>query len=160
MPTFEFKRLKRTIIIYRTVQTVLVALLIFVALQFQHQFALLGKSQQFISTIITAVVIQLILLYPIYKLAWRDAGIMIEGCATGLTKEQQTALRKKSLMSDLWKFSGIAFYIAFVALAPDIKKASGAPLVLATIIFSFLITCLTYFQCFNFSAKKRMKDIS
>ncbi|HEY3308893.1 MAG TPA: hypothetical protein VGJ93_10610 [Desulfuromonadaceae bacterium] len=159
MPTFEFKRLKRTIIIYRTVQTVLVALLFFVALQFQHQFTLLGKSQQFTSSIITAVVIQLLLLYPIYRLAWRDAGVMIEGCATDLSKEQQAALRKKSLISDLWKFSGIAFYIAFVALAPDIRKASGAPLVLATIIFSFLITCLTYFQCFNFSAKKRMKSM-
>lgn len=160
MPTYELKRLNRTIMIYRTVQTVLIAMLVFVALQFQHQFTLLGKSQQFISSLASAVVIQLILIYPIYKLAWRDVGVMIEGCVTGLSKEQQTAIRKKSLMSDLWKFAGLAFYIAFVALAPDIKKAQGAPLVLATTIFSFLITCLTYFQCFNFNAKKRMKEIS
>ena len=158
MSSFDFKRLKRTMMIYRTVQTVLVALLVFVALQFQHQFALLGKSQQFTSSIIAAIVVQLLLVYPIYRLAWRDAGVEVEGCAEGLTGEQQAALRKKRLIGDLWKFSGIAFFIAFVALAPDIKKAAGAPLVLAIIIFSFLLTCLTYFQCFNFSARKRMKE--
>jgi hypothetical protein len=158
MPNYEFKRLNRTMMIYRTVQTVLVALLVFVALQFQQQFTLLGKPQQFTSSIITAIVVQLLLIYPTYKLAWRDAGIEIEGCAAGLSAEGQKALRKKRLIGDLWKFCAIAFFVAFVILAPDVKKASGAPLVLASTIFSFLLTCLMYFQCFNFSARKRMKQ--
>jgi hypothetical protein len=42
-------------------------------------------------------------------------------------------------------------------LMPDAKKAAGATPVLAITIFSFLLTCLMYFQCFNFSAKKQMK---
>lgn len=159
MPTFDFKRLNRTMMIHRTVQTMLVALLLFVAFNFQQLFVLKGKPGQFMNSIIAAVICQLILLYPIYKLAWRDAGVAIEGCADDLTPEQLASQRKKRLIGDLWKFSAIAFFIAFVALAPDAKKAAGAPLVLATTIFSFLLTCLTYFQCFNFSAKKRMREM-
>ena len=157
MPSFDFKRLNRTMMIYRVVQTMLVGLLIYLAFNFQQLFALRGKPQQFTSSIISAIVYQLILLYPVYKLAWRDAGVEIEGCAVGLTTEAQAVLRKKRLIGDLWKVCAIAFFITFVALAPDAKKAAGAPLVLATTIFAFLLTCLTYFQCFNFSAKKRMK---
>ena len=159
MPSFDFKRLNRTIMIYRVVQTLLVALLIFMAFNFQQLFALRGKPEQFMSSLISAIVCQLILLYPVYKLAWRDAGVEVEGCADGISSEMQAALRKKRLIGDLWKFCAFAFFIAFVALAPDAKKASGAPLVLATTIFAFLLTCLTYFQCFNFSAKKRMKSV-
>jgi len=160
MPSFEFKRLNRTMMIYRTVQSILLALLIFMAINFQQLFVLRGKSGQFVSSIIAAIVIQLILIYPTYRLAWRDAGVEVDGSAVGLSSEEQAALRKKRLIGDLWKFCGVAFYITFVALAPDAKKAAGAPLVLSTTIFSFILTCLTYFQCFTFSAKKRMKQAS
>lgn len=160
MPSFEFKRLNRTMMIYRTVQSILLALMIFMAVNFQQLFVLRGKPGQFVNSIIAAIVIQLILVYPIYRLAWRDAGVEVDGSVVGLSNEQQAALRKKRLIGDLWKFCGVAFYIAFVALAPDAKKAAGAPLVLSTTIFSFILTCLTYFQCFNFSAKKRMKQTS
>jgi len=158
MPSYDFKRLNRTRMIYRIVQTMLIALLIFMAFNFQHLFALRGKSEQFFSSIIAAIVVQLILAYPVYRLAWRDAGVEVEGSVTGLTPEIQAALRKKRLLGDLWKFSAVGFFLAFVSMAPDVKKAQGAPLVLATTIFSFLLACLLYFQCFNFSAKKRMKD--
>jgi hypothetical protein len=159
MPSFDFKRLNRTMMIYRVIQILLLGLLIFVALQFQQQFILLGKPQQFMSSIVTAIVIQLIMVYPTYKLAWRDVGVEIEGCAVGITPEIAASLRKKRLVGDLWKFCAVAFFITFVALAPDVKKAAGAPLVLAATIFAFLLSCLTYFQCFNFSAKKRMKSM-
>jgi hypothetical protein len=62
------------------------------------------------------------------------------------------------MLGDLWKFSAVGFFLAFVSLVPDARKASGAPVILAITIFSFLLMCLTYFQCFNFSAKKRMKQ--
>ncbi|HEX9078455.1 MAG TPA: hypothetical protein VF795_02630 [Desulfuromonadaceae bacterium] len=159
MPSFDFKRLNRTMMIFRVVQALLVGLLIFLAFNFQQLFSLRGKPEQFMTSILAAIVCQLILVYPVYKLAWRDAGVEIEGCEVGLTTEMQAALRKKRLIGDLWKFCAFAFFIAFVALAPDVKKASGAPLVLATTIFAFLLTCLTYFQCFNFSARKRMKSV-
>jgi len=158
MSSFDFKRLNRTMTIYRVVQALLVCMLIYVAYIFQNNFALMGRPEKFISSIVAAIVIQLLLLYPIYRLAWRDAGVEMEGSAVGLTAEALAALRKKRLLGDLWKFSAVGFFLAFVTLVPDVKKAAGAPVILAIIIFSFLLMCLTYFQCFNFSAKKRMKQ--
>ena len=158
MASIDFKKLNRQMMIYRIVQTILTGLLIVLAIMFQGQFTALHKPSQFISSIMVSLVIQLILIWPVYKLAWRDAGVEIEGSAPKLSTEQLAALRKKRLVGDLWKFCGVAFYIVFVALAPDAKKAVGAIPVLATTIFSFLLTCLLYFQCFNFSAKKRMKQ--
>jgi len=158
MSNFDFKRLNRTMTIYRVVQALLLCMLIYVAFIFQNNFALMGKPEKFISSIVTAIVIQLLLLYPIYRLAWRDAGVETEGSAIGLTAEALAALRKKRLLGDLWKFSAVGFFLAFVTLVPDVKKAAGAPIILAIIIFSFLLMCLTYFQCFNFAAKREMKS--
>ncbi|MDA8412338.1 MAG: hypothetical protein M0023_00950 [Desulfobacteraceae bacterium] len=159
MPSFDFKHLKRTMTIYRVVQTLLLCLLIYVAYIFQGNFALLGKPEKFITSIVAAIAVQLLLLYPLYRLAWRDVGVEIEGCTIGLTKEALAALRKKRQLGDLWKFSAVGFFLAFVTLVPDAKKSAGAPIILAITIFSFLLMCLTYFQCYNFSAKKRMKSL-
>jgi hypothetical protein len=158
MASFDFKHLKRTMTIYRVVQGLLLCMLVYVAIIFQNNFSLLGKPEKFMSSIVATIVIQLLLLYPIYRLAWRDVGVEIEGCVVGLTKEALAALRKKRLLGDLWKFSAVGFFLAFVSLVPDAKKAVGAPIILAIIIFTFLLMCLTYFQCYNFSAKKRMKQ--
>lgn len=155
----DFKKLNRQMMIYRIVQSILTGLLIVLAIVFQSRFTALHKPEQFISSIVVSIVVQLLLLYPVYRLAWRDAGVEIEGSAPKLSVEQLTALRKKRLIGDLWKFCGVAFFVVFVTLVPDAKKASGAPLVLASTIFSFLLTCLMYFQCFNFSAKKRIRSL-
>ena len=85
MASFDFKKLNRTMTIYRVVQGLLLCLLLYVAIIFQNNFALLGKPEKFMSCILTAIVIQLLLLYPIYRLAWRDAGIEVEGSAVGMT---------------------------------------------------------------------------
>lgn len=158
MPSFDFKKLRRTMTIYRVVQALLLCLLIYVAIVFQNNFALLGKPEKFMASIGATVVIQLLLLYPIYRLAWRDVGVEVEACTVGLTPENLAALRKKRMLGDLWKFSAVGFFMAFVSMVPDAKKAAGASQVLAITLFSFLLMCLTYFQCFNFSAKKRMNQ--
>lgn len=160
MAVVEFKKLKRQMMLYRVVQTILVGLLAFMVMNFQSLFTLRGKPEMFISSMVAAIIVQLLLIYPVYKLAWRDAGIEIEGNATGLTSEQLAALRKKRMIGDLWKFCAVAFFIVFVSLIPDAKKAAGATFFLSTTIFSFLITCLLYFQCFNFSAKKQLKSLA
>jgi hypothetical protein len=152
------KRVNRTLMIYRVVQALLIALLAYMAFNFQRLFTLRGRPDQFISSIVAAIMVQLILLYPVYRLAWRDAGIEIEGSVPGLSTEQLAALRKKRLLGDLWKFCAVVFFLTFVALAPDQSKAKGAPMVLSSILFSFLFACLTYFQSFNFSVRKRMKQ--
>jgi hypothetical protein len=160
MPSFDFKKLNRTMTIYRVVQTLLLCLLIYVAYIFQNRFAVMGTPEKFMYSIKITIMCQLLAIYPIYRLAWRDAGVEIEGSAIGLTKEELSALRKKRLLGDLWKFSAVAFFLAFVTMVPDAKKAAGATHVLAGTLFSFLMMCLSYFQCFNFSAKKRMKQMS
>lgn len=157
MASADFKKINRQMMVYRIVQTILTGLLIVMAIIFQGRFAALHKTEQFVSSIVVSVIVQLLLIWPVYKLAWRDAGVEIEGIQTDLSTVQQAALRKKRLIGDLWKFCGVAFFVVFVSLVPDAKKAAGAPLVLASTIFSFLLTCLLYFQCFNFSAKKQMK---
>jgi len=158
MPNPAAKRVNRTMLIYRVVQALLLALLAYMAFNFQKLFALRGRPDQFMASLVAAVVVQLILIYPVYRLAWRDAGIEIEGSVPGLSTEQLAALRKKRLLGDLWKFCAVAFFLTFVALAPDQAKATGAPLVLSSILFSFLFACLSYFQCFNFCVRKRMKQ--
>lgn len=158
MPRFEFKLLNRTILIYRVVQALLICLLGYVALLFQNKFTLMGRPEMFVSSVVTTIVLQLLVLYPVYRLAWRDAGIEVEGCAVGLSPEALAVLRKKRMVGDLWKFCAVGFFLAFVTLMPDGTKASGLSQVFAITLFTFLLMCLTYFQCFNFSAKKRMKQ--
>ena len=104
------------------------------------------------------IISQLVSIYPIYRLAWRDAGVEISGSVVGMTKEDLAALRKKRLLGDLWKFSAVAFFLAFVTMVPDAKKTVAITPVLAGTLFSFLLMCLAYFQCFNFSAKKQIKQ--
>jgi hypothetical protein len=158
MPSFDFKRLNRTILIYRFVQALLIILLMAVVYWFQISFTQIGTPEKFFTSIKFTVIIQLLLFYPIYRLALRDVTVVIDGCDTKLSTEAADALRKKRLLGDMWKFSGVAFFVAFVTMVPDAKKASGATQILAITLFSFLLMCLMYFQCFNFSAKKRMKQ--
>jgi hypothetical protein len=156
MSNFNVKKLQRTMMVNRIVQTILLGLLIFLAINFQSLFAQQGKPEQFFSSVVLAVLVQLLLIYPIYKLASRDVGIEIDSSVDGITQEQTAALRKKRLLGEMWKVCGIAFFLVFAVLVPDVKKAPGARLVLASTIFSFLLTCLMYFQCFNFAARKRV----
>jgi hypothetical protein len=160
MSNFNFKKLQRTRMVNRIVQTVLLALLIYLAINFQSLFVQQGKPEQFLSSVVLAVLVQLLLIYPIYKLAWRDVGIEIDSSVVGITPEQAAALRKKRLLGEMWKVCGIAFFLVFTVLVPDVKKAPGARLILASTIFSFLLTCLMYFQCFNFACKKRVASNS
>jgi hypothetical protein len=160
MQGYDFKRLNHMMVIYRVVQIILVALLVYMAFHFQQLFASIGKPTQFFSSLVAAIVCQAILFYPAYLLSRRDVGIEVESCAIGITTELVAKLRKKRLLSDLWKCSVIIFFITFVAMVPDAKKASGAPLVLAVTIISFLLICLTYFNGFNFCAKKQIKLLS
>jgi len=154
----DVKRINRTLMIYRVVQGLLITLLTYMAFNFQRLFTLRGRPDLFVHSIIAAIFVQLILLYPVYRLAGRDAGIEIEGSVPGLSSEQLAALRKKRLLGDLWKFCAVVFFLTFVALTPDQAKAKGAPLALSSILFSFLFACLSYFQCFNFCLRKRMKQ--
>lgn len=159
MSHFDFKRLQRTMTIYRVVQFILLALLAAMIFLFQTRYGLLGKPDHFFKSIIAAFIAQLVMVYPLYRLAWRDAGVEVDSSISGLSVDVLTALRKKRLMGDLWKMSLILFFLIFVARAPGADKM-GTPFFQSTALFAFLLIFLTYFQCFNFCAKKRMKQVS
>lgn len=150
MAEFDFKRLKKITLAYRVIQVVLLLLLVVVAFMFQAKY-----PGHFFISFVVAVVLQGILLYPIYRLAWRDAVVEFDGSSTVLTPEQMVGLRKKRLMGDLWKAALMVFFLVFIARIPD-AKTTGTPFFLSTSLYSCLLILLTYFQCFNYSVKKKM----
>ena len=69
-----------------------------------------------------------------------------------LSKDEIKAFSKKKRYSDIIKFSVFCFYAMFILQAPKI------PLILSVLFFSFMLTVLTYLQCYNFAARKLMKQ--
>lgn len=154
MAEFDFTRLKRMTIIYKVVQVVFMLILAGVAFMFQTK-----DPGHFFFTFMTAIALQGVLLYPVYRLAWRDAKIEFDSSATAITNEQLLALRKKRLLGDLWKVALLVFFLIFIARIPDAQK-TGTPFFLSTSLYSFLLIFLSYFQCFNYSSKKQIKSVA
>lgn len=160
MASYDFTRLKRLSIIYMVVQVGLFGLLLFMSYNFMLVFARYGIQNAFLKSFGIAVGIQLLLMYPAWWLSRQDVEIEIEGALVGITPEQQVALRRKRMIGDIWKLSALGAFVVFVAMAPGVDKGRGASLVLAIAYFAFLLTALTYFQCFNFVARRRRKQLS
>lgn len=159
MASYDFTRLKRLMLIYRVVQVVLLGLLIFMAFNFQNLFTLMGVPGLFMRSVISGIAFQLVMIYPAWLLAKRDSAVEVEASQTGLTGEQLLLLRRKRLVGDLWKLCVMGFFIVFIMMAPDVSKARAASTVLAATYFGFLLVSLTYFQCFNFWAKRKQAEI-
>lgn len=150
---FDFKRLRRTTVIHLVVQVFLLVLLCGSA------FVLLGKipSQFFINTIIRVIAVQAILFYPIYKFASSDALREIDAAQVNLSDDELNALRRKRVFSDILKGALIIFFVAFIML---LRTPSSAPQIPFSILFIFLLSYLTYLQCFNYVAKRLMREKS
>jgi len=157
---YNLIKLKRLTIIYRMIQVALLGLFMFMAFNFMQLFGKLGTPDYFFKALMISLVIQLILLYPAWQLAGRDLEVEIETGRSDITPEQLVTLRRKRLLGDLWKISGLGFFIMFIIMAPDANKGRGASLFLAAAYFSFLLTTLTYLQCFNLRAARRRKELS
>lgn len=138
--------LKRIIAIQRAVQIFLLVLLVFVAFQLQGKMT----SAQFLKVAIATMVAQLALFYPLNKLAGHEAARELETSAPGVPVEKLVELRRKRIFSDILKGSFFLFFVAFIALSPE------HPLVQAFIFFTFILTTLTFIQCFIASLKKGM----
>jgi hypothetical protein len=145
---YDFKKLRRLMTIYAVVQVALVALLIYVALNFQAQL----PSDRFLKTVVITLVIQTALFYPINKFANREAGREVDACAAGLTPEEMKSLRNKRLFGDVVKMSVFIFFVTFIWKAPP------HPFFLSVVFFSFILTILSYFQCFNFAVRRQMRE--
>ena len=150
--TTPFKRMKRTLIIHVIVQIFLMLLLIYMSLHFQTAFNGKGTPQAFLNSIIFSVILQMLAFYPLKKLAEKEAKREVAADAGNkLDAAAQKALRHSRLFSDIIKASVVTFVVLFVALAPQFL------FLLSTVFFTFILITITYFQCFNFAARKAMK---
>lgn len=150
--TPDFQKLRKHIAIFRVAQTFLLAILVYMAVSFQAQFLAAGKGGQFLKSIIAALVIQLILFYPINKFAASDAEREMTALTPGTPQEELSKLRSKRIVSDFTKAAVFIFFITFIARAPAILVVNS------TVFFVFILSVLTYFQCYNFVVRRGMKN--
>lgn len=147
--TMDLKKINKTIRIFAVAQAGLMALLIFMAVNFQQRFQMLGKGPQFMSGVVVAFVIQMLVLYPIYTFAAKEAGRDFSLIGRDLNPEETKAFAKKKRWADAIKMSVFGFYFIFIlALKTD------HPLILSVIYYSFILTILSYLQSYNFAAKR------
>ena len=83
MALYDFTRLKRLMIIYRVVQVALLGLLLFMAFNFQKLFALMGLPALFTRSVLAGIAFQMVMFYPTWLLAKRDATVEFESSQTG-----------------------------------------------------------------------------
>lgn len=160
MTSYNFTRLKRLSVIYMVVQVGLSGLLLYMSFNFMTAFAKYGIQNGFLKSFGIAVAIQLLMMYPAWRLSRQDVEIEVEGALVGITPEQQVALRRRRMIGDIWKLSVLGAFVVFIAMSPGVDKGRGASLILATAYFAFLLTALTYFQCFNFIARRRCRQLA
>jgi hypothetical protein len=152
MKRYDFTGLKRLITIYFVVQFFLLVLLAYVGIGFQMKMQTMGTPGSFTRSALSALAIQLVLFYGINKFAQGEAAREVESSAIGLKPDDLGRLRKKRLIGDSVKAGAFIFFVTFILRAPDL------PPVQCTIFFTFILTFLTYFQCYNFAAKRLMKE--
>jgi hypothetical protein len=144
------KQLKRLMTIYRVVQVFLLGLFFYMAWHFQKLFQLKGMPQIFFNSILTSLVIQLLVFYPVWKLAAGDARREVASVNAGV--EEGKKLRQQRMYSDMLKASVFMFFATFIYLAPS------ATFFLSTALFSFILTLLAYAQCFNFTLGRLLRS--
>jgi hypothetical protein len=153
MPTgFDFKKLRRLIMIHVVVQALLVLLLIYIALLFQGSLGPL-----FWKSIIITLVIQLVNFYPINFFAGKEAKREVAAVAFNLTQEEFKSQRTKRIIGEVIKMAVFAFFLIFAWSAPVTANVQANRFTQSLIFFNFILTYLTYFQCFNFAAKREIK---
>ncbi len=143
---YDFTKLRKMLTIQLVVQIVLVMLLLAVSLLFQQKIA-----DRFLSCVVVSLLIQVGLFFPLKNLTAREVSREIGSSALGLTSADLQLLRRKRVIADIIKSSVFLFFVIFIYRLPE------KPVILAIAYFSFILTCLTYFQCFNFTAKREMK---
>lgn len=152
MISIAVKRINRQMTIYTGLQVFFIALLLFMAYQFQQQFVAKGMPNIFLNSILTTLVLQGILLYPIYRFCASEAQRELDEQVES-DPEKKKALRQRRVYSDFMKVVIFIFYLTFIYLAPPVTFA------LSTIFFSFVATVLTYLQSFNFHARRLLAAV-
>jgi hypothetical protein len=149
---FDFKKLQRLLTIHLVIQIVLVALLIYISLLFQSSLGPL-----FWKSIIITMVIQLVIFYPVNFFANKEAKREVAAVAFSLTPEEFKSQRTKRIIGEVIKMAVFAFFFIFVLTFKGAHSLIAIRFTYSLIFFNFILTYLTYFQCFNFAAKREMK---
>ena len=144
---YDFTKLRKLLTIHLVVQSCLVILLLAVSWLFQQKIA----DRLFLNCIIASLLIQVGIFFPLKSLTAREVNREIGSSLLGLTPDDLKQLRRKRVIADIIKSSVFLFFIIFIYRLPE------KPVVLAIAFFTFILTCLAYFQCFNFTAKREMK---
>ena len=158
--TLNYKKVAKTIKIFAVAQLGMVAMLIYMAILFQQKLQAIGRTDSFVNAVIATFVIQMVCFYPIYKFSSKESERDLALTATNLGKDEIKVFSKKKRYSDIIKFSVFCFYAMFILQVPSTPQTAGSTLVLSVLYFSFIMTVLTYLQCYNFAAKKLMKQNS
>lgn len=140
-------RIKRQMMIYSVLQVVLTGLLLYVAWKFQEVYAAKGALNFFFNSIFLTLCLQILVFYPIYRFAGKEAQGELAAQQT-TNPDELKVLRQKRIFGDYLKAAVFIFYGTFIVMAPSLT------FVLSTAFFSFIATTLTYLQCFNFAMKK------
>jgi hypothetical protein len=150
---FDFKKLRRLIKIHVAVQVLLTLLLIYIALQFQGALGSL-----FWKSVIITMIIQLVIFFPVNFFAGKEAKREVAATAFNLTQEEFKAQRTKRIIGEVIKMGAFAFFLIFTYSAPVTANVQANRFTQSLIFLNFILTYLTYFQCFNFAAKREMKE--
>ncbi|MBU5611888.1 hypothetical protein [Geomonas azotofigens] len=149
--TLDLKKINKTIKIFAVAQFGLIAILIYTAINFQQRLHEVNRGYRFMNGVIYAFVIQLLFFYPIFKFASKEAERDFSLVGKVQSPEEAKEFAKKKRWADVTKISVMGFYFIFALAAP------ADPFILSIIIYSFLLTVLTYLQCYSFTVKKLSK---
>ncbi len=152
--SIAIRRLRFTLIIHRIVQILLCFLLIYMALHFQHLFAVKGTPHIFRNSLIATLLLQLALFFPLRRFAGNEARRELTAALAQTSAEQQKVLRQQRLFSDTIKGAVFLGFVGFIWLAP------AATFVLGTSFFCFIVTIITYLQCFNFTLQRGFAELT
>lgn len=147
------RRIRKTLLIQRIMQILLIALLVYMAFHFQQKFQEKYDSlKPFWNSIIFTALVQVALFFPIRKFAEsearREMGAAVKETFTPAEEKQ---LRNQRLLSDFIKASVFIFFVIFILIAP--KEAT---IVHSTAYFSCIGTILSYLQNFNFCVRGQL----
>jgi hypothetical protein len=148
--SIAIRRLHRTLTIHRVVQFLLFALLIYMALHFQQLFQAKGTPHIFRNSLLATLLLQLAIFLPLRRFAGNEARRELAAAATSTTVEAQKQLRQQRLFGDTIKGAVFLGFAAFILVAPP------ATFVLSTAFFCFIVTVITYLQCFNFALRRSL----
>jgi high-affinity Fe2+/Pb2+ permease len=150
--TLDFKKINKTLKIFGVAQVGLVALLVYMAVNFQTKLRLEIREYRFLHGVLLSFAVQLLLLYPIYRFATKEANRDIAVSGGNISSAQLNDLAKKKRWSDIIKIATLGFFVVFVTAAPN------DTFILSIIYYSFILTILTYLQCYNFAARKIIRE--